>query len=68
VTVRVYDIRGSLVRRIAARTVPHAGTAEIVWDCRTDTGTRVASGQYLMLLSAGSHTYPLRVAVAAQVP
>jgi hypothetical protein len=68
VSVRVYDIRGSLVRRIAADAVLHGGTAEIVWDYRTDTGSRVTAGQYLMLLSAGSHTYALRVAVAAQLP
>jgi hypothetical protein len=53
VTLRVYDIRGRLVRTLVddAR---DAGPHSVLWDGRDDGGTRVASGLYFYRLDAGA--------------
>ncbi|HEX5131231.1 MAG TPA: FlgD immunoglobulin-like domain containing protein [Candidatus Krumholzibacteria bacterium] len=45
-SLRIYDIRGGLVRTLTAGTLP-AGEQRVVWDGSDDGGRRVASGVYL---------------------
>ena len=47
--VRVFDLRGALVRRISAGILP-AGPATVTWAGRDDTGARAASGIYFSRL------------------
>ena len=50
--ISIYDMQGKLVRRLADRT-EGPGLFELVWDGRSDGGTRVSSGFYLLQLQAG---------------
>jgi len=52
VTLRVYDIRGALVRTLVDRTMP-AGNHEARWDGRNEAGAGAASGIYLYELTSG---------------
>lgn len=60
-TLRVYDVRGVLVRTLVDR--PHAaGVYESYWDGRDDRGRRVASGVYFYRLTGvdgSAHTRKL---------
>jgi hypothetical protein len=47
VSVRVYDIRGSLVRELDNRSFP-AGLTQISWDGRDQQGRPIATGIYLI--------------------
>jgi hypothetical protein len=49
VEIRVYDVRGALVRTLFSETVA-AGVKEITWDGRDDGGSAVASGIYFCRL------------------
>ena len=49
VGLRVYDVRGRLVRRLVDR-VENAGDYSVQWDGRDDRGIAVASGAYLYRL------------------
>lgn len=55
VRVRIYDPVGRAVRHLVETVVP-AGRHEICWDGRGDDGRRLASGVYLMCVSAGATT------------
>ncbi len=56
VTLRIYDVRGRLVRTLVAGSFP-AGEHAVTWDGRSDGGAPVASGVYLLDMEAGgSHT------------
>jgi spore coat protein A len=52
VTLRVYDVRGALVRSLVDGPMA-AGTHSVVWDGADDQGSSVASGIYLYELQAG---------------
>jgi hypothetical protein len=52
VDLRIYDVRGTLVRVLEARD-RGPGRYEIGWDGTDDRGTRVASGVYFYRLQAG---------------
>jgi hypothetical protein len=45
VSLKVYDLRGALVRTLVAGEMP-AGTHQVVWDGTSDAGRAVASGIY----------------------
>ena len=47
--VRIFDLRGALVRRISAGVLP-AGPANVTWAGRDDTGANAASGTYFAQL------------------
>jgi len=51
VQVRIYDMRGSLVRTLADESLP-AGRHTVRWNGRDQTGRVVASGTYLLRMSA----------------
>lgn len=57
VTVRVIDVSGRVVRTLVDRTV-EPGAHSLVWDGRTDSGERAASGVYFVRLESfdGSKT------------
>ena len=46
VRVRVFDVRGALVRSLENRDAP-AGEQRVLWDGRNDAGARAATGVYL---------------------
>ncbi len=51
VTVRVFNVRGEVVRTLLDAAKP-AGTHRVAWDGKTDSGTRAGSGVYLFRLEA----------------
>jgi hypothetical protein len=52
VMLRVYDVRGALVRTLVDAELP-SGSHAVVWDGRTATGARAPSGVYYGRLDAG---------------
>jgi hypothetical protein len=63
VTLRIYDVRGSLVRTL----VDNGLTRDFyntVWDGRDDRSRRVASGVYYCRLEAGSHSVSREMVLA----
>ncbi len=60
VSLRVYDVSGRLVRTLIEGAYP-AGTAEIMWDGRSDGGAVVASGVYFCTLSWGNFSKTVRM-------
>ncbi len=63
VTMRVYDVRGALVREIVPSRALPAGRHGIQWDGRNQAGTPVGSGVYFVRAAAGGKLFNLRVAV-----
>jgi hypothetical protein len=63
VSVSVYDVTGQLVRTLAAERELPAGSQSLVWDGRSDAGTRVGAGVYFVRVTAGSASVARRVAV-----
>jgi hypothetical protein len=53
VDLRVLDVRGRLVRTLAAGAVYAQGRHTLLWDGRDDAGAAVASGVYVVELSVG---------------
>jgi hypothetical protein len=51
ITLRVYNVLGQSIRTLVNDT-KEAGTYEVVWDGRDESGTEVASGVYLYKLEA----------------
>jgi flagellar hook assembly protein FlgD len=51
--LRVYDVRGALVRELASGQIG-AGTHAVPWDGRDHRGTAVSSGIYLYRLEVGA--------------
>jgi hypothetical protein len=60
--LEIHDPAGRLVRRLSAGRLP-AGEHELQWDGRDENGRRVASGLYLMRLTAGSGSRSSRLTV-----
>ncbi|HUU28327.1 MAG TPA: choice-of-anchor D domain-containing protein [archaeon] len=56
VSLKVYDIRGRLVRTLVDGT-PQPGTHEIFWDGTDEAGQRVSSGVYVYRMLAGSEAF-----------
>jgi hypothetical protein len=55
VRVAIYDVRGTLVRRLTDQTMP-AGEHSVVWDGADNAGRTASSGIYFVRLLAGSFT------------
>jgi photosystem II stability/assembly factor-like uncharacterized protein len=55
VDVRVFDLNGRRVRRLAGREFP-AGDHAVAWDGRDDAGRALASGSYLIQVESGGKT------------
>jgi len=56
VTLRIYDLSGQLIRELVGGAEQVAGSHEVTWRGRTETGRTVASGTYIYRLDAGGHT------------
>jgi len=52
VTLRIYSVKGSLVRRLVGASLP-AGLHAVRWDGRDDSGRELSSGIYLYELQSG---------------
>ncbi len=59
-TLRLYDLRGRLVRTLVDEPRP-AGVSEATWDGRDQAGRAVAAGAYLARLQAGGRQTTLRL-------
>lgn len=55
VTLEIYNINGQKVRTLVDR-VMDVGNHTVVWDSRSDDGTKVASGIYMYRITAGDFT------------
>jgi hypothetical protein len=53
VALKVFDVRGGLVRDLGHRQAL-AGSHSIAWNCRDDTGRRVGSGVYFIQMKIGA--------------
>lgn len=53
-SLKIYDVRGRLVRTLVNAPVG-AGRHQVTWDGRNDAGRPVASGVYLLEMSAGDY-------------
>ena len=62
VQVRIYDVRGALVRSLVDRTLM-PGRHPVQWDGRTAAGTPVGSGVYFVQMRAMGKMYGTRLAV-----
>ncbi len=61
--LRVYDVRGRLVRTLVDGPMP-AGAHQISWDGRNNAGSAVASGVYLLEMVAGGKRDDLKLVLA----
>jgi len=55
VTLRIFDVTGRMVRRLVDDDSAPAGSYEVQWDGRDDSGRSVATGVYFYQIQAGSH-------------
>jgi hypothetical protein len=62
VDLRVYDVRGALVRRIVSRSLT-PGLHHVAWNGRNESGAPVGSGVYFVKMRAGEKVITERVAV-----
>jgi hypothetical protein len=62
VQARLYDPAGRLVRRLWEGTLP-AGKSTLRWDGRNDAGHAVASGVYLLRVTAGGFAEGLKLTI-----
>ncbi len=60
VSLRIYDVAGHLVRKLADGPVA-AGEHHAVWDGRRDSGRPVASGLYVVQLIAGGREHTQKI-------
>ena len=58
--VRIYNIQGQLVRTLGLL-AEQAGVYELVWDGRNESGSPLASGTYVVMVSLGEHLTAHRV-------
>jgi len=60
VTLSVYDVRGRKVATLVDRALP-AGTHDVTWNGRSDSGRKLASGIYFYRIEAGAVTQTKRL-------
>lgn len=60
VSLKVYDMSGSLVKTLAAD-FRDAGSYEVIWNGLNNDGQQVASGQYILQMSAPSYSNTLQM-------
>jgi len=63
VNVRIYDVRGALVRELASNQPMPAGRHHIVWDRTNRSGVQVGSGIYFVRAQTGDQDLKMRVTV-----
>jgi hypothetical protein len=62
VTLRIYDVRGALVRTLIDADLPR-GTHQATWDGRDASGRGMASGSYFARLEAGGRGETVRMSL-----
>ena len=62
VTLRVYDIRGALIRTLVDADLPR-GSHQATWDGRDASGRGMASGSYFARLEAGGRVETVRMSL-----
>jgi len=60
VTIRIYDIRGRLVKTLIDFNQP-AGRYSVVWDATDNSSLKVSSGIYFYRMQAGEHIFTRRM-------
>ena len=60
--LRVYDLRGALVRTLVSADL-EAGTHAVYWNGLDDSGNRTASGVYFVEMRAGDFTQGRKVSL-----
>ena len=60
VSLKVYDMNGSLVKTLASET-KDAGSYEVIWNGLNNDGQQVASGQYILQMSAPNYSNTLQM-------
>ena len=60
-SVRVYDVKGRLVRIVLTDEVLHPGEHTLGWDGKDETGTKVSPGVYYCRLQIGDRSLTRRV-------
>ncbi|NTV03358.1 hypothetical protein HGA89_00380 [bacterium] len=66
VTLRIYDVRGALVRTLVDADLPR-GSHQATWDGRDSSGREMASGSYSGRLEAGGQVETVRMVLVRQV-
>ena len=61
--VGVYDLRGSLVKRLVTGELP-AGSSEVSWDGSDASGRPMGAGVYFVRAVDGEHAVSARVVIA----
>jgi hypothetical protein len=61
-SLRVYDVRGRLVRDLAAGQIT-SGLHSVLWDGRNNSGSTVGSGIYLYRLEVGQERFTGKMAL-----
>ncbi|PIV81480.1 hypothetical protein COW53_04105, partial [bacterium CG17_big_fil_post_rev_8_21_14_2_50_64_8] len=59
-SLRIYDLRGQLVRTLLNGEIS-AGPGSAIWDGRADTGRSVSSGVYFYRLEVGAQSVAKRM-------
>jgi len=62
VEMRVFDVHGAVVRRLASGPL-EPGWHTVEWDGRDDAGRRAGSGIYFVRMTAGGRHHQLRLAL-----
>jgi hypothetical protein len=60
VSLKVYDMSGSLIKTLAAD-YKDAGSYEVIWNGLNNDGQQVASGQYILQMSAPNYSNTLQM-------
>ena len=60
VSLKVYDMSGSLIKTLASET-KDAGSYEVIWNGLNNDGQQVASGQYILQMSAPNYSNTLQM-------
>jgi len=60
VSLKVYDMSGSLIKTLASD-YRDAGTYEVIWNGLNNDGQQVASGQYILSMSAPNYSNTLQM-------
>ena len=62
VDLRIYNLRGQLVRRLLREALP-AGQHRVLWEGEDERGRSVASGTYVLTLVAGGKSFRQKIAL-----
>ena len=60
VTLKVYDMNGSLVKTLASN-YKDAGSYELIWNGLNNDGQQVSSGQYMLQMSTPDYSNTLQM-------